>query len=102
MKEYKAVFEAYQEEGIQVLAISEDNSKTQSKVKPFISSNDYSYTVLLDPTAEVLKSYGGMSIPYTIVLDTEGKVQKIYRGKIGKIDELTTLLEGLLEKPSSE
>ena len=102
MKEYKSIFEDYQEKGVQILAIAEDNSKTQSKVRPFIRSVGYEFTVLLDPTREVLKSYGGVSLPYTVILDSTGEVQKVYRGKIQKIDELSELLENLLEEPSSE
>ena len=102
MKEYKSIFENYQEKGVQILAIAEDNSKTQSKVRPFIRSVGYEFTVLLDPTREVLKSYGGVSLPYTVILDSAGEVQKIYRGKIQKIDELSEFLEKLLEEPSSE
>ena len=102
MKEFKSIFEDYQEKGVQILAIAEDNSKTQSKVRPFIRSVGYEFTVLLDPTREVLKSYGGVSLPYTVILDSTGEVQKVYRGKIKKIDELSELLKSLLEEPSSE
>jgi len=102
LKEYKSIFETYQEKGVQVLAISEDNSKTQSQIKPFIQSNGYNFTVLLDPTGEVLKSYGGESIPFTIVLDSVGAVQKTYRGKIQKIDDLSKLLEKLLVESAGE
>lgn len=102
MKEYKSIFEDYLEKGIQILAIAEDNSKTRSKVKPFIQSTGYKFTVLHDPTGEVLKSYGGMSIPFTVVLDREGRVQKTYRGKIRKIKKLSELLEELLIEPVDE
>ena len=102
MKEYKSIFENYQEKGVQILAIAEDNSKTQGKVRSYIRSVGYEFTVLLDPTREVLKSYGGVSLPDTVILDSMGEVQKIYRGKIQKIDELSELLEKLLEEPSSE
>lgn len=102
MREYKSIFESYQEKNIQVLAISEDNSKTQSRVAPFIKGSGYNFTVLLDPTGEVLKSYGGISIPYTVVLDSAGNVQKAYRGKIRRIDDLSALLDRLLEQSPSE
>lgn len=102
MKEYKSIFKGYREKGVQILAISEDNSKTQSQVKPFIKSNGYDFIVLLDPTGEVLKAYDGVSIPYTVVLDSFGKVQKTYRGKIRDIDELSSLLEKLLAETPGE
>jgi peroxiredoxin len=102
LKEYKGIFESYQEKGIRVLIISEDNSKTQSQVKPFIKSNDYKFTALLDPTGEVLKSYDGVSLPYSVVLDSSGKVQKTFRGKIRDIDELSSLLEKLLAETPGE
>ncbi len=102
MKDYKSIFESYQEKGVKVLAISEDNSKTQSQIKPFIQNNGYNFTVLLDPTGEVLRSYGGESIPFTIVLDSVGTVQKTYRGKIQRIDDLSKLLEKLLVESVGE
>jgi cytochrome c biogenesis protein CcmG, thiol:disulfide interchange protein DsbE len=102
LKEYKSVFETYREKGVQILAISEDNSKTQSQIRPYIQSNGYKFTVLLDPTGEVLKGYGGESIPHTVVLDSLGKVQKTFRGKIQKIDDLSKLLEKFLVESAGE
>ncbi|MFH1010623.1 MAG: TlpA disulfide reductase family protein [bacterium] len=102
MKDYRTILKSYQEKGVRILAISEDNSKTQSQVKPFMKGNGYDFTVLLDPTGEVLKGYDGISIPYTLVLDSSGKVQKVYRGKIRDIDELSALLEKLLAETPGE
>jgi peroxiredoxin len=102
MKDYKDIFDGYIEKGVRILAISEDNTKTQSQIKPFIESNGYRFTVLLDPTGEILKSYGGESLPFTVVLDSLGEVQKTYRGKIQKIDELSKLLEQLMPDSPGE
>jgi peroxiredoxin len=72
MDRYRKYFDSLEMRGVKVLAISEDNQKSQAKVKPYIESKGYKWRVLLDPDGQVLKRYGGTSIPYTVLLDKSG------------------------------
>lgn len=97
LNDHQALLNSYSQKGVTVLLVSEDTQKTQSKVKPYVESKGYSWHVLLDPSGEVLKRYGGVTLPFTVLLDLQGQpVQKI-RGAIRDTNALTAQIEKLLK-----
>jgi peroxiredoxin len=95
LSDLKSYFDGLVEKGYHVILIAEDNAKTQSKVKPYVESKKFTWPVLLDPSGEILKRYGGTSLPYTIVIDSKGKTVQKFRGAIQNTDALTRQLESL-------
>ena len=45
-----------------------------SKVKSYVNSQKYSFTVLSDPKAEFFRKMGGKVMPFVIIADTTGKI----------------------------
>lgn len=74
LSEYNKIFNEYKSKGVNVLAISIDNERTLSKVKPFVKANNYSFTVLLDPNSDVARKYYVQSVPYTFIVDKKGNI----------------------------
>jgi len=74
MTEFARIYEEYKAKGFNMLAVSVDNEKTVSKVKPFVKSRKYPFTGVLDTNGETARKYGVLSIPATFLLDKEGKV----------------------------
>ncbi|MCX7835159.1 MAG: TlpA family protein disulfide reductase [bacterium] len=68
------IYEKYHKDGLQVLAISVDGTKTMDKVSPFIINEGYSFKVFMDPKSEALKAFGGKNIPHTVLVDRAGKI----------------------------
>jgi peroxiredoxin len=64
----------FREQGLTVLAISEDSPWSVSKVKSFVSGNRYTFHVLLDTNGKVMRKYGLLGTPYTFLLDAGGKI----------------------------
>jgi peroxiredoxin len=95
MKELKKIYNKYKNDGLEILAISIDDPKTVSRVKNYIKSRKYPFTVLLDTNSEVLFLYQAKSPPYTVLLDWEGNIILTHSG-YRKGDEK------LLEKEISE
>src|SRR5690606_34227440 len=48
LTEFNKIYNDYKDKGFKLIAISTDNEKTVAKVKPFIRSKGYNFTVLLD------------------------------------------------------
>ena len=66
--------EAYADEGLIVLAISIDNPKTQSKVRPTVKSQGWTFPVLLDPQTRVVNQFHpSKALPYFTLLSEEGE-----------------------------
>jgi len=45
-----------------------------SKVKSYIKSQKFSFTVLSDPKAELFRKMGGKVMPFVIIADSTGKI----------------------------
>jgi peroxiredoxin len=96
MADNARLFNAYADKGVLVLLVSQDNQKSQAKVKPYIESKGITHRVLLDPNSEVLKRYGGSKIPFTVLLDKTGNAVLKHTGEMKDMDKLTKQIDELL------
>lgn len=99
MTELKDTYDDLQKRGMNVIMISEDNQKTKNQVKPYWDSKGFAWTVLLDPDGEVLKLYGGTSIPYTVILDASGSPVFKHIGEMKDPSEMLAKANQLIESP---
>lgn len=74
------LYENYKDDGFNLITISTDSPKSQSKVKPYVRSKRYTFPVLFDPTGEVIRLFQGNALPYQILLDGEGKIVETHQG----------------------
>lgn len=80
MKVLNELYKKYKDKGFVYVAVSIDDQKTVSKVKPFIESKSYSFITLYDTDKSVFTSFGGQDPPYSVFLDKKGNVIKTYSG----------------------
>jgi cytochrome c biogenesis protein CcmG/thiol:disulfide interchange protein DsbE len=81
MAQFQKLYEKYHDRGFEILAISIDNPRSASKIKPTVKSNGFTFPILLDPNQEVFKKFGGRSsIPYAVVVSPDGKIVTSYEG----------------------
>ncbi len=52
----------------------------QSAVQEFVTENNYTMTVLLDPDGTARRAYGVRAIPTNYVVDSQGTVSYFQRG----------------------
>ncbi len=89
MPHLKAIHEDYKDQGFTLLAISVDNTRSVSKVRPYAASQGWDFPVLLDTDMEVLKRYRGNNVPHTVLVGEDGKVKKVWIGyHPGEEDEI--------------
>jgi peroxiredoxin len=74
------IYIKYKEQGFQMYAISIDNSRSVSKIRPYVKSKKYQFGVLLDTDSKVLKKYRGTTVPHTVLIGTDGMIKKIWMG----------------------
>ena len=74
MVEYNKIYEQYKDKGFTLLAVSTDTEKSVAKVKPYVKSKGYNFTVLLDTNSEVDKSG---NIVYSHLGYMKGDQQKV-------------------------
>ena len=64
------IYNTYKADGFVVLAISADDARSASKVKPMVMSKGWTFPVLLDKQTKVVSERNpGKTLPYTELLD---------------------------------
>lgn len=97
LTEYKKIYNDLKEKGFNMVAISTDSEKSVSKVKPFVKSKDYPFTVLLDTNSEVARKYYADPIPYSVIIDSKGNIVYSHLGyKKGDEIQVRKKIEELL------
>ena len=56
---------------ITILAISEDKTRSFSRIKSLMKSNNYDFVIGLDPNAQIFKKLGAQVVPTSILIDMD-------------------------------
>ena len=89
MKELDKLHLKYEKYGFNVVSINIDNTRNMSKVKSYVNSQKYAFTVLSDPRAELFRKMGGKVMPFVIIADSLGEIVNRHVGyKLGDEKEL--------------
>lgn len=77
-KELNAVAEVYsqwtKETGVKLIAISIDDSKSSSKVAPYVNSKSWEYEEYLDLNSDFKRAMGVNDPPQTFIVDGQGNI----------------------------
>lgn len=78
VKELNTISDEYidwqEETGVKLIAVSIDDARSSSKVKPFADGNDWDYEILLDENGDFKRAMNVNMIPHTFILDGNGNV----------------------------
>jgi peroxiredoxin len=80
LTEYKKIFNDYKDKGFKMFAISTDNERTVAKVKPFVKSKKYNFSVLLDTNSDVARLYYAQAVPFSVILNDKGYIVYTHLG----------------------
>lgn len=73
--------EEWQEDyGVELVAITVDNTRGLSKVKPMVNTKGWGFTVLSDAKQELQRGMNFQTIPQTFIVDSEGNVVYSHNG----------------------
>ena len=68
-------YEDWQDEtGVQLIAVSIDDARSTGRVEPYVNSQGWDYTVLLDPNGDLKRAMNVNNIPHTFLINGKGKV----------------------------
>ena len=89
------VYENWQDEtGVKLIAISIDDTRSMSKVAPYVNSSDWDYEVYLDPNGDMKRAMGVSTVPHTFLLNDKNEIIWQHRGYVeGDEDELLEKIE---------
>jgi cytochrome c biogenesis protein CcmG/thiol:disulfide interchange protein DsbE len=89
------VYEEWQDEtGVKLIAISIDDTRSMTKVAPYVNSSDWDYEVYLDPNGDLKRAMGVSTVPHTFLLNGYNKIVWQHKGYVdGDEDELLGQIE---------
>ncbi|MGB3017267.1 MAG: TlpA disulfide reductase family protein [Ignavibacteria bacterium] len=82
MKKLQPIHEKYKDQGFTYLAVNQDNQKSVSKVKSYISANSYTFPVVLDIEKAIFEAYSGIGMPYSILIDKNKNIVAKHLGYV--------------------
>ena len=93
------VYDDWQDEtGVKIVAISIDDTRSMSKVAPYVNSVGWEYEVYLDPNGDLKRSMGVSTVPHTFLLNSKKEIVWQHRGYVeGDEDELFDEIQNLIE-----
>ena len=78
VKELMALDENYEdwqdETGVKIYIVSIDDSRSMSRVAPFVNGKGWEFEVLLDPNQEFKRAMGVVDVPHTFLVDGKGNI----------------------------
>ncbi len=75
MPALQRVYEAYQSQGVEVIAVNATSQDTLSSAQGFIQSNGLTFMVLLDEQGDVQSMYRVSGLPTTVFIDRDGVIR---------------------------
>ncbi|MEP7195063.1 MAG: TlpA disulfide reductase family protein [Saprospiraceae bacterium] len=100
-KELEAIknyYENWQKDGVELLAISIDDSQQLNKVNPMVQQKAWKYTILSDINKQGIARLGFQSIPQTYIVNQKGEIVYTHPGYTpGDEKELDKKLQELLK-----
>lgn len=79
MPHLQRLWETYEQQGLQVLAISIDDARTRSMIKPMCRRAGATFPVLHDSETRVVAKYHpAKTLPYTVIIDKQGRIVSAY------------------------
>ncbi|MBE50913.1 MAG: alkyl hydroperoxide reductase [Flavobacteriales bacterium] len=92
-------YEDWQDEtGVKIIAVSIDDSRSMSKVAPYINSVGWDYEIYLDPNRDLARSLGVSTVPHTFLLNEKKEIVWEHRGYIpGDEHKLLEKIESLVK-----
>ena len=98
-KELNNISELYDEwkekYNVKIVAISIDDSRSSTKVKPYADSQRWQFDLLLDPNQDLKRELNIQAVPFTALLNKQGKIVFTHSGYV-EGDEL--VLEDEIKK----
>lgn len=84
--------------GVELIAVSIDNARNATKVKPYVSGKGWDFDVLLDVNEDTKRALNYGPIPYAIIIDQKGEIVYKHSGyyegdEYALEDEIIKILE---------
>jgi peroxiredoxin len=68
--------------GMQMVAVTIDDSRNIPKVQPFVNAKGWTYTILTDENKDLARALNVNNPPQTVLLDQNGNIVYVHKGYV--------------------
>ena len=102
IKEHDAINDVYEdwvdETGVKLYSVSIDNSRSSSRVQPFVNGKDWEFEFLLDVNGDFKRAMGVNVPPHTFILNGDNEIVWQHVGYLdGDEDEYFEIVKKLIQ-----
>jgi thiol-disulfide isomerase/thioredoxin len=98
MPRWAALAERYADHGVQLVAVSQDDPRSQPKILPYMRSQGFDFPALLDGEKQVGRKYRVNNLPTTFLIGADGTIVTHHVGyREGDEHAVEAVLRELLE-----
>lgn len=100
LNNYADLYADWQDEfGVNIVAVTIDDQRSKSRVKPYVDGVAWEYDILYDPNGDFKRAMGVQTPPHTFIVDSAGNVVWSHVGYAdGDEDELEEKLREITGK----
>lgn len=100
----KEVYADWQEEtGVKLVAISIDDARSSSRVKPLVNAQSWDYEVYLDPNQDMKRAMNVVNVPHTFLLNGKGEIVSQHTSFVeGAEEELFEQIKKIAEEDKAD
>jgi cytochrome c biogenesis protein CcmG, thiol:disulfide interchange protein DsbE len=73
MPKINMLYEKYKTQGVNVIGVSMDGTRSRAKISPLVSSLSVTYPIVIDFNNDLSNAFGVSVLPTLIILDKNGK-----------------------------
>ena len=74
LRALKGFAKEHENDSLAIIAVNQDSPKSIAKVKAYVKSQGYPFSVALDPNSQLFQAFNGQNLPFSVLLDKSGKV----------------------------
>lgn len=83
LKNVNDLLEEWKEQyDVELVAVSVDDSRNMTKVKPFINGRGWDFDIILDPNGDLQRAMNVANPPVTFLVNKEGKIVYTHTGYV--------------------
>ena len=75
MPSLQRLYESYKDRGLQVVAVSVDNTGDEGLIREFVAEHKLTFTILLDSKSAIMTQYQVRGVPQTFLISAAGEIR---------------------------
>jgi peroxiredoxin len=98
LKALKDIYSQYNSQGLEIIAVNEDEPKKDAQVNKAIKVHRIPFRVIMDPEGELMRRFHALAVPQIYVIARDGTIRYSKSGYMsGDNKELFKTVSGLFE-----